>query len=127
MLILMYQAVCCLHNGLSRTVVLFQFEEFAVFISVAKCQDIVYICPTETVYALSIITNNTHFQPFLCQLPYNLVLSKIRVLILVHQHKLESCHIFLSYIFIFCKEHISIYKYVVEVHSVSLFQPLAIL
>lgn len=94
--VLMDQAVCRIHNILCRTVIPFQFENTATRILVLELQDIIDIGSSERIDTLRIIPNHTDTPMHFAQTLNDQMLCKVRILILVHQHKLEKAPVFLN-------------------------------
>ena len=88
--ILLNQAVRCLYNILSRTVIPFQFKQLRIIIYLLECQYVINICTTKTINTLSIVSNHTNMLMMTGQLPHNSMLCIVRVLVLIHQHISES-------------------------------------
>ena len=73
-----------------------------------ESKDIVDICPTKTVYALCIITNDTHHLALLSNLVDNGLLGKVGVLILINKHIFKFLGILTSHLIVIGKEEVDI-------------------
>ena len=119
-LVLTNQAVGSLHNELCGAVVLLQFEESRVLVLLLEVEDVVDVGATERVDALSIVAYDTDTTVLKSQLQHNLLLGKVRILILVHQHILEALYILLANVLMLTEQQPGLHQQVVKVHSVSL-------
>ena len=124
--VLLYQAVCRLHNQLCRTIVLFEFEQTGIIIKSCEFKDIVDISTTERVDTLCVITHHTDTLILACELKNYAVLCEVSVLILIHQNIPEPFGIFIANIRIIFKQKIRIYQQVIEIHRVTLLASFAI-
>lgn len=86
----MYQTVRRIYDILRRTIISFQFENTATRILVLELQDIIDIGSPERIDTLRIISDHADTSVYFAQALYNQMLGKIRILILVHQHKLKK-------------------------------------
>ena len=114
------QTVGCLHDGLSRTVVLFQLEETCSLQLLLIIQNIVDIGTTETVDTLRIITHSTYPQLLLAQLHHDRHLHMVGVLILIYQDIIEAGCIFLSDFFMFSEQLMSQHQQIIKIHGICL-------
>ena len=112
----MDQAVCRIHNILCRTVIPFQFENTATRILVLELQDIIDIGSSERINTLRIIPNHTDTPMHFAQTLHDQMLCKVRILILVHQHKLEKAPVFLQYVRMIAEEDVRLQQQIVEIH-----------
>ena len=110
------QTVGSLHDGLRRTVILFQLEQARILIRLRKVQYIVNIRSAEGVNALRIISHHTDTLVLLRQLPHDTVLYKVGILILINQHIVELRGIAFTNLRMLLEQQISIYQQVIEVH-----------
>ena len=99
-----YQTVSSIHNSLCRTIVTLEFEKTCIVVCLLESQYIVDIGSAKTVYALSVITNDTHHLSFFCNLVDNGLLGKVGVLILIYKNIFKSLGIFSPDIFVVCKQ-----------------------
>ena len=104
-LVSLNQRVGCLYNQLSRTVVLLQFKQLSIVIQALKVQNIIDVCPTEAVDALCIIAHHAHLLALFGKLINNLLLSKIGILILIYEYKIEFINVFLADFLVILKQN----------------------
>ena len=91
-----------------------------------ESEDIVDICPTETVYTLCVVANNAYLLSLACELVDDSLLGKVSVLILIHKHIFEPFGIFVPYVVVVDKQDVDVHEQVVEVHGICLTASLAI-
>ena len=118
--VLANQAVSSLHDELCRTIVLFQFIQSCPIIMLLEVQDIIDVSTSETIDALCIIANYTHPSVLFSQQQYDGLLSKVCILILVHQYITETLYVFLSDVLMILEQHKRLYQQIIEVHRISL-------
>ena len=114
------QRVRRLHYQLRRTVILLQLKELRIRILTLEVQDIVDVRTTERINTLCIIAHHTHLLTFFRQLIDDGLLGKVRVLILIHQHKMELLYIFLADILVILEQYPCLNEQIVEVHRIRL-------
>ena len=102
----MYQTVRRIYDILRRTIISFQFENTATRILVLELQDIIDIGSPERIDTLRIISDHADTSVYFAQALYNQMLGKIRILILVHQHKLKKAPVLLQYVRMIAEEYI---------------------
>ena len=113
-------------DSLCRTVVALEFEQTCIVVCLLESEDIVDICTTKTVYALSIVAYHAHHLTFLSDLIDNGLLGKVGVLILIHKYVFKSLGILTSDFLIVGKQEIDVHEQVVEIHCISLSAPVAV-
>ena len=114
------ERVGSLNDQLRRAIVLFQFEEFCIFIQTLEVQDIIDIGTSEGIDALGIIAHHTHHLALLRQLIHYRLLGKVRILILIYQHKMEFINVFLTDVLMILEQHPRLNQQIVEVHRIRL-------
>ena len=112
----MYQTVRRIYDILRRTIISFQFENTATRILVLELQDIIDIGSPERIDTLRIISDHADTSVYFAQALYNQMLGKIRILILVHQHKLKKAPVLLQYVRMIAEEYIRLQQQIVEIH-----------
>ena len=85
-----------------------------------EVQDIIDVSTSETIDALCIIANHTHPSVLFSQQQYDGLLSKVCILILVHQYITETLYVFLSDVLMILEQHKCLYQQIIEVHRISL-------
>ena len=118
--IMLNQTISCLNNTLCRAVVLLKFEELATLILLLKVEDVINIGTSESVDTLGVITNDTYMTMLRSQLPDDLLLCIVSVLILIHEQELEFIGILLLDIRIIIEQTECIDKQIIKVHSIRL-------
>ena len=93
--VMLNQTISRLNDALCGTVVLLKFEKPATLILLLEVEDIINISTSESVDTLGIITHDTNMLMLRSQLPYNLLLGIVRVLILINKQEPVLCGILL--------------------------------
>ena len=117
---MMNQTVGCLYDGLSRSVVLFQFKELGSRQLFLIIQYIVDVGTTEAIDALRIITHGTNTQFFLTELHHDRHLYMVGILILIHQDIIEPAGILLSDFLVISEKLESKHQEIIKVHRIRL-------
>ena len=120
------EAVGSLYDELGGAIVLFQFEQASPSVCLLEIQDVIDVCPTKAVDALSIVTHHTHTLPFLGQLHDNGLLGIVRILVLINEHVGKTLSILSADVLMFTKQHEGLHQQVIEVHGVRLSATLSI-
>ena len=119
-LVLFDQAVGCTDDGLGRTVILLQLEDFCVGIYLGEIQNIVDVGSPERVDALRIVTHHTNTLILLSELQHNAVLRIVGVLILVDKHITELLTIARQHFGKIAEKNIGIDQQIIEIHCSGL-------
>ena len=117
------QRISRLHNQLRTPIVLFQFEEFCIVVLALEVQDIVDVRTSERIDALCIVAHHAHLLTFLRELIDNGLLCKVRVLILIHEHKMEFFYVFLADFLMILKQKPRLDEQIIEIHRIGLSAP----
>ena len=108
-------------NDMLRTAIIaFEFEKPGCREILLEVKDIIYVCPSKGIYALSVIANHANLSLPFGQLHHYTLLGIVRVLILINKHKVETLLIFPQNIFFIPEKQIGIYEQIIEIHCISL-------
>ena len=125
--IIFYHSIGRIQDILRRPVVLLKFDNKRVRIDTFEIQDISYVCPSESVDRLVIITYNTEIPVSVRQKSYKFELGSVRVLIFI-DHNISESFLIRSQHFTICfKQFNGLYKKIIEIHSIILLQFILIL
>ena len=108
------------HYALRAAIVAFQLEESGTFVSVGEIEYIVDIGTTEGIDALRIIAHHAKALFLLRELPDDLLLGVIGILVLIHKHEIEKVDILLPHVAMVSKEAEGVAQQVIKVHGVGL-------
>ena len=117
------QRVRRLHNQLRTPIVLLQFEKFGIVVLALEIQDIVDVRTSERIDALCIVSHHTHLLTLFRELIDDGLLCKVRVLILIHEHKMEFFYVFLADFLMILKQKPCLDEQIIEVHRIGLSAP----
>ena len=115
---MLYQAVGCIHNILSASVVLFKLEQLRIAVYILEVKDIVNIGPSKGIDTLGIIAYNTYIRVVLRKEGNDALLGIVGVLILVYKDILKTLGILLAHLRMVSEEHICIHQHIVKIDSV---------
>ena len=118
--VMMNQTVGSLHDGLSRSVVLFQFKKLGSRQLLLIIQYIIDVGTTEAIDALRIITHGTDTHFFLTELHHDRHLHMVGILILIHQDIIEPAGILLSDFLVISEKLESKHQEIIKVHRIRL-------
>ena len=118
--VMLDQTVSRLNDGLSRAVVLLQFEETRSLKLALIVENIIDIGTTETIDTLRVITHGTNTLLLLTELHDDRHLNVVGILILIHQDIIEAGGIFVANILMFSEELIGKRQQIIEIHGIGL-------
>ena len=115
-------SICRRKNHLCRTVVLFKSDNLCIWVIILKVENVFDSSPSEFIYTLVIITNNTKIAIFTSKKSYKLILKLVCILIFVNHNILELFLIFFENFRILLKELDSIKDNIIKIHCISSFK-----
>ena len=114
------KAVGGFHYAPRAAIVAFQLEEPGTFVSVGEVEYIVDIGTTEGIDALRVIAHHANTLFLLRELPDDLLLGVVGVLVLIHKHEIEKVDILPPHVPMVSEEAEGVAQQVVKVHGVGL-------
>ena len=125
-LVVCYDAVRCLDDGLGGPVVLFQADELIVGVVVFEVQDVLYVGTAEAVDRLGVVAHHADVLEEGGQTADDEVLCEVGVLVLVHKDVLEVVLVLVEDVGVVAEQHVGEEEDVVEVHRIGTLQAVVI-
>ena len=121
-IVVLYNGVCRIENGLGRAVILLELDDACLGIGLVEIKNIFDGCATEAVYALVIVTNDHYVSVFIGKELGEDELRIVGILILVNEDVSELALVVLTHLVVSFEKLDGLHYYIVEVDGVVLHQ-----